>query len=265
MKKRGNRREAEPVVEAPPVDDGEKRRRWMRVRIGALACCVLVGAVLVSRRAWELTMVHGPGLRALAEQQQLRDIRLAPKRGTIYDRHGAELAVSVDVESVFANPRLMHARGVDFPTAATQLATVLGIDRDRLLARLRSPYRGELRYFVWIERQVSPTEADAVRSLDIEGIQLTDEARRFYPNRELAAHLLGFANIDGVGIEGLELSLEDRLRGANDPVPAVRDRRGRVVFSDQLLDERAAQGDDVYLTIDKTIQHVAECELALGV
>ncbi|MEZ4338881.1 MAG: penicillin-binding transpeptidase domain-containing protein [Sandaracinaceae bacterium] len=265
MKKRGNRREAEPVVEAPPVDDGEKRRRWMRVRIGALACCVLVGAVLVSRRAWELTMVHGPGLRALAEQQQLRDIRLAPKRGTIYDRHGAELAVSVDVESVFANPRLMHARGVDFPTAATQLATVLGIDRDRLLARLRSPYRGELRYFVWIERQVSPTEADAVRSLDIEGIQLTDEARRFYPNRELAAHLLGFANIDGVGIEGLELSLEDRLRGANDPVPAVRDRRGRVVFSDQLLDERAAQGDDVYLTIDKTIQHVAERELALGV
>ncbi|MCB9597958.1 MAG: transpeptidase family protein [Sandaracinaceae bacterium] len=266
MKKRTtNRREEAPVVEKPVEDTSAKRARWMRIRIGVLATCVVIGAGMVTHRAWELTMVHGPALRAMAEQQQLRDIRLAPKRGTIYDRHGAELAVSVDVESVFANPRLMHARGVDFERTATQLATTLRVDRDVLLTRLRSTYRGRLRYFVWIKRQVSPVEADAVRALDIEGIQMSEEARRFYPNRELAAHMLGFANVDGVGIEGLELSMEDRLRGAVEPVAAVRDRQGRVVFSDQLLDERAAQGDDLYLTIDKTIQHVAERELALGV
>ncbi len=248
------------AVETPVVDAAAKRQRWMRMRMAALGLCVLVGAILVTRRAWELTMEHGPALRAMAEQQQLRDIRLAPKRGTIYDRFGAELAVSVDVESIFANPRLMRARGVNVERAAARLAATLEVDHDRILTRLRSD-----RYFVWIERRVSPREAEAVRGLDIEGVQMTEEARRFYPNRELAAHILGFANIDGVGIEGLELSLEERLRGSVEPVAAIRDRRGRVVFSDGLLDDRAAQGDDVYLTIDKTIQHIVERELALGV
>ncbi|MFK7984953.1 MAG: penicillin-binding protein [Sandaracinaceae bacterium] len=263
-KKRRSRKkppaEAELTISSPAAFD-DKRRRWMRVRMVALGLVLVVGAGLVSRRAWELTMEHGPGLRALAEAQQLRDIRLAPKRGTIYDRHGAELAVSVDVESVFANPRLMHAEGVDVEDAATRLAAVLDVDRDRIATRMRN----QRRYFAWIERQVTPTEADAVRALAIPGIQMTEEARRFYPNRELAAHLLGFANIDGVGIEGLELSMESELRGSVQPVPAVRDRRGRVVFSDQLLDDRAAQGDDLYLTIDKTIQHIAERELELSV
>ncbi|MGE0786501.1 MAG: penicillin-binding protein [Sandaracinaceae bacterium] len=249
-----------PTEEDASLVADAKRRRWIRVRIAVLGLAVTVGAGLVSRRAIELTVQHGPALRAMAEAQQLRDVRLAPKRGTIYDRHGAELAVSVDVESVYANPRLMRAQGVDTERAATQLAMVLGVDRDRIATRLRQD-----RYFVWIDRQVTPAQANAVRALSIEGVQFTEEAQRFYPNRELAAHLLGFANVDGVGIEGLELSLNDRLRGSVEPVPAVRDRQGRVVFSDQLLDDRAAQGDDIYLTIDKTIQHVAERELALGV
>ncbi len=237
-----------------------KRRRWMRVRVTFLALLLVIGAGFVVRRAWQLTMEQGPELRAMAEDQQLREIRLAPKRGTIYDRHGAEMAVSVDVESVYANPRLMRTENVNVAQAAAQLSAILGVDRERITERLSSN-----RYFVWLERQVTPAEADAVRALRIPGVQLTDEARRFYPNRELASHILGFANVDGVGIEGLELSMEERLRGSVEPVQAVRDRRGRIVFSDQLLDERAAQGDDVYLTIDKTIQHVAERELALAV
>jgi cell division protein FtsI (penicillin-binding protein 3) len=248
--------------QSPPkeMDDLERRRRWIRVRIAVLAVVLLTGAGLVVRRAWELTMELGPNLHEMAESQQLREIRLAPKRGTIFDRHGAELAVSVDVESVFANPRQMRAEGVDAAAAATQLSALLRVDRERIFTRLSSD-----RYFVWIARQVTPSQADAVRALHIPGVQLTDEARRFYPNRELAAHLLGFSNIDGVGLEGLELSMEERLRGSVAPVAAIRDRRGRIVFSNQLLDERAAQGDDIYLTIDKTIQHVAERELALAV
>lgn len=242
-------------------DFDRRRRRWIRARATVLAACLLVGASLVTVRAWELTMERGPDLAAMAESQQLRDIRLAPKRGTIYDRHGAELAVSVDVESVFANPHLMHKQNVDIEAAATQLSRVLRVDRERLFNRLSN----ENRYFAWMERQVTPAEAEAVRALGIEGISMTHEARRYYPNRELAAHLLGFANIDGVGIEGLELSMEDRLHGSVESAQAVRDRRGRVVFSDQLLDDRAAQGDDVFLTIDKTIQHVAERELELAV
>src|SRR5690606_17648732 len=98
-------RTTKSAIDADPIARMDaRRRRWMRARMSVLGLALLVGAVLVVRRAWEITMVHGPGLREMAESQQLRDIRLAPKRGTIFDRHGAELAVSVDVESVFANP-----------------------------------------------------------------------------------------------------------------------------------------------------------------
>ena len=234
--------------------------RWVRVRVALLTVLLLAGAGAVVRRAYELQIERGATLREMAEEQYLRNIRLAPKRGTIYDRHGAELAVSVDVDSVWANPRLMRAEGYDPVLATERLAQVLPIDRDRILTRLSSD-----RYFVWIERHVTPAQAAVVRELAIPGVSMSREAKRYYPNRELAAHLLGFANIDGSGIEGLELSFDERLRGSVNAVPAIRDRRGRVVFSEQLLDDRAAQGEDLHLTIDKTIQYIAERELELAV
>jgi cell division protein FtsI (penicillin-binding protein 3) len=233
----------------------------MRLRIGILAAALALGAGAVVRRAWELQIEQGPELRRMAEEQYLRDIRLAPKRGTIYDRRGAELAVSVEVDSVWANPRELRRGGVTAQAAAAALARAIpGLDAAAVERRLASD-----RYFVWIQRRVTPQQARAVRELGLPGVSMSREARRFYPNRELAAHVLGFADVDGVGIEGLERQFEERLRGSVAAVPAIRDRRGRVVFSDQLLDERAAQGDDLELTIDKTIQAVAERELALAV
>jgi cell division protein FtsI (penicillin-binding protein 3) len=232
----------------------------MRVRMALLCVLLLAGAGAVLARAYDLQVVHGEEHRATAESQQLRDVQLAPRRGTIFDRHGAELAVSVDADSVYANPRQMHRDGVDTSVAALRLSQVLGVDSARLEQRL-----GADRLFVWLERQVTPEEAAAVQALDIPGVTVTREARRYYPNRELAAHVLGFANVDGEGIEGIELTLNERLRGASTAVPALRDRRGRVVFSEQLLDDRASLGEDVYLTLDKTLQHIAERELALSV
>src|SRR5690606_36070017 len=198
--------------------------------------------------------------REVAEGQYLREIKLTPLRGSIYDRHGADLAVSVDVESIYANPRMMRAEGVD-PVATTEaLAAILDIDRETILARLSSD-----RLFVWIERRVTPTLAAKVRALGVPGIELTDEMRRVYPNADLSVPVLGFANIDGVGIEGLELSLEETLRGSVRRVPAIRDARGNIVFSEELLEDRGSTGSAVYLTLDKTIQHIAERELALAV
>ena len=235
------------------------RRKWAQVRVGLLGVLLLTFAALVWRRAHVLQVERAPALREMAEEQYLRQVRLAPKRGTIYDRHGAELAVSVDVDSVWANPRHMKAEGVDPAQAAAQLSQLLGVDRERIQRRLESD-----RLFVWIKRRLTPRMADRVRALGIEGVHLDQEARRYYPNRRLASHLLGFANIDGQGIEGLELSFEDELRGSSRAVPAIRDRRGRVVFSEQLLDDRAAQGDSLVLTLDKTLQYVAERELELA-
>jgi cell division protein FtsI (penicillin-binding protein 3) len=245
---------------APPLTDAQRTRRWMRVRMALLCVLLLSGAAAVLTRAYRLQITEGDQHRATAEQQQLRDVRLAPRRGTIFDRHGAELAVSVDADSVYANPRHMREEQVDVSVAALRLAQVLGVDADRITQRLSSD-----RLFVWLERQVTPEEAAAVEQLAIPGVTVTREARRYYPNRELAAHILGFANVDGDGIEGLELSMNERLRGTTSSVPALRDRRGRVVFSEQLLDDHASLGEDVYLTIDKTLQHIAERELALSI
>jgi len=232
----------------------------MRMRIALLAFVLLTGAGAVVYRAWDLQVVRTEVLRRMAQEQYLRDIRLSPKRGSIYDRNGAELGISVDVDSVWANPRVLQKAKRDPAEAARQLASVLSIDPDVIERRLSS-----MRYFVWIKRRITPHQTESVRSMKIPGVAVLKEARRFYPNRELASHILGFADIDGVGIEGLELSFEDRLRGSLDSVPAIRDRRGDVVFSEQLLDHRAAQGDELHLTIDRTIQRAAEKELELTV
>jgi cell division protein FtsI (penicillin-binding protein 3) len=196
----------------------------------------------------------------MAEDQHLRKLRVSPRRGAIYDRHGAELAVSADVDSVYANPKRLKAMEQDPKSVARQLGKILDVDVARLEQRL-----GSDRYFVWIDRRVTPHEATRVRELDIPGIELTTESRRYYPNRHLAAHLVGFADIDGRGIEGIELAYEEQLRGSDRRVDAIRDRRGQVVFADDMEDDRSMQGHNVVLTIDKAIQHVAERELALGV
>lgn len=236
------------------------RLRWVRIRIAVLVVLLLGGAGGLVHRAFDLQLVRADELRAEAEEAQLRDVHLSPKRGTIYDRNGEELAVSVDVSSVYANPRLMRREGVNVEEVAARLGPILDLPVDRLLTRLSQD-----RYFVWLERQVSPEEASAVRALDVEGLETTTEAERFYPNRTLAAHILGSVNVDGEGLEGLELTLEERLRGESAVVPALRDRRGRVVFADHLLDDRTSLGDDVTLTVDRAIQAVAERELELSV
>jgi cell division protein FtsI (penicillin-binding protein 3) len=242
------------------MKDREARRlKFMRARIVFLTSGVFALAGFVLYEAFVLQVRRAPELREKAEAQYLREISLAPKRGTIYDRDGAELAVSVDVDSVWANPRELRQKA-DPKQIAKKLAPLLELDAGALAQRLAAD-----RAFVWVKRRVSAAQGQAVRGLKLPGISISEEARRFYPNRELAAHLLGFANVDGRGIEGLELMLEDKLRGSVRSSSAVLDRRGKVVFSEQLLDARAAQGNEVTLTLDKTLQHIAERELELAV
>jgi cell division protein FtsI (penicillin-binding protein 3) len=238
----------------------ERRIRFMRMRIAILYSIVLCAASAVLYTAHGLTVRDAAWLREKAEDHYNKQVHIPPKRGTIRDRNGAELAVTVDVDSLYANPRKLRASGYNPAVIAQQLAMLLGLDATKINERLSSD-----RYFVWLKRRITPKEGEAIGKLRIPGIEITKEPRRFYPGRELGAHVLGFANVDGKGIEGIELELDDRLRGSTRPVPAVRDRTGRIVFSEQLLDDRAAQGDDVVLTIDRTIQRTAERELELAV
>ena len=202
-----------------------RARKWLRVRIVILGMLMGCGAVLVVARAHKVQIRESAELKEMAKNQQSRAFRVAPRRGTIFDREGAELAVSVDVDSVFANPRQLRANGGNVELLAKKLSKSLRVDRATIVRRLASD-----RYFVWIKRKVTPQQAESVRQMNVLGLELTKEARRFYPNRHLASHLIGYSNVDGQGIEGLELSLNDRLRGADQRVPALRDRRGKVVF-----------------------------------
>ena len=238
-----------------------ERRRWLKVRIALLGLLLAGYSGRVLLRAYSVQIAEASVIREHVQRLQTRNVRLSPKRGTIYDRHGAELAVSVDVDTVTANPRELRAAGRNPAATAQQLASVIPrLDVATVTRRLSGD-----RAFAFIERHVTPQQGAAVTALAIPGVRLEQEARRFYPNRELAAHVLGFANIDGEGIEGMELFMEDSLRGPEREFEAVRDRRGRVVYSDHLLDSTTQRGQDITLTIDKTIQHIAERELALAV
>ena len=189
-------------------DREARRQRNMRARILLLTSCVFGLAGMVLYEAFVLQVLRAPELKEKAQAQYMREISLAPKRGTIYDRDGAELAVSIDVDSVWANPRELRQKA-EPRDVAKKLAPLLDMDVPTLTQRLSSD-----RAFVWLKRRVSAAQGQAVRARKLPGISISEESRRYYPNRELAAHVLGFANVDGQGIEGLELMLEDKLRGS---------------------------------------------------
>jgi cell division protein FtsI (penicillin-binding protein 3) len=237
-----------------------RRRKHLQIRIAILCGLLLILPGLVLRKAFELQVVRAKDLKAQAEGQSLRKISRVPQRGAIFDRDGAELAVSVDADSIWANPKQLRKSGEDARAVAKKLSKLLDIDEASLEERLASE-----RYFVWVKRRASSAESKAVQALKLPGFSVSKEARRYYPNRELAAHVLGYSDVDGQGLAGVELMMDEKLRGSRHSAPVVHDGRGRVVYSDQLLDDYAAQGHEVTLTIDKTLQYFAERELELAV
>jgi len=246
-----------------------KRARWIRIRMGVLCGLMAVGLGAIVSGAYRIEVEDGDAWFDLAERQRQRRLHITPKRGTIYDRNGAPLAESVEVPSVSLDAVEM-LRGIEeryVPMRAQQYA-------ERIAQALAMPVEevaekiGRRRRFAWLKRRISEQEVEAIRALSdrsqrhpIRGLVIEGEGRRFYPNRELGGPLLGFVAPDGEGKEGIELSLEHELRGKASEVRGLRDRSGRLIFSDGIEDEQALAGHNVYLTIDKAIQFTAEREL----
>ncbi len=227
------------------------RRRFLLV--GVLFGLAASGLVY---RAVDLQVLQHPRFAQMSKEQALRKLVLTPQRGRILDRNGEALAVSVEVPSIRADPSKIR----DPRAAARKLAAVLHLDAGALEARLR---RG--RYFAWVKRRVSPEEVEAVRALNLPGIGFTQEPRRFYPHREAAAQVLGFAGVDGVGLEGLELALDRVLRGTPRLATALRDARGNhLLAGGDTPDPTELSGATVELTLDRTIQWIAERALTEG-
>lgn len=229
---------------------GSGRRRDAYVgRVQLVLAVFWVCLGLVVARAAQLQIYQHAHLQHLAQEQYLNTVRVPAKRGQIYDRGGNALAISVDVPSVYANPKLL----ADPREAAKQLAPVLGMDVPSLRERLESD-----RYFVWLKRQIEPPDAERVARLGILGINITKEPRRFYPNREIGAHVVGFAGLDARGLEGVEKQLDAELLGEPQVVPAVRDARGGAVLAGGLDPTQRSRGSDVRLTLDLQLQHAAQ-------
>jgi cell division protein FtsI (penicillin-binding protein 3) len=256
---------------APPELDREKRVRWIRVRMGILCGLLATGLGLVVSAGYTIMMDDGPLWRELAESQRQRRLHVTPKRGTVYDRSGGALAVSVEVPSVSLDA-VELLRGVPpqrvplvARDASNRIATVLGIDPASVERRILGKRR-----FAWLKRQISAEEAEKIRALAsdgpeaerVHGLNVEGEGRRYYPRRELAGPLLGFVAPDGEGKDGLEHAMNGELRGQSEQLRGLRDRSGRLVFADGIEDEQALAGHNLYLTIDQGIQFVAERELA---
>jgi len=230
----------------------------MRVRAALAGAALLLGFGVVLARAAKVQLLDRARLSRLARDQTRREIEWAPRRGAIADRRGTTLAVTQDVDSIFADPAAFTTHR-DRAAAADLLARALRADRAKVLSRLA----GEKR-FVWLKRRVDEDTAARVAGLGLDGVELVKEPKRFYPQRALAGHVLGFVGEEG-GQEGLERELDASLRGKPVSVQAVRDARGATVLAQGAPDSADLTGATVTLTLDAAIQLAAERELSRAV
>ena len=250
----------------------DARGRWIRMRMGILCGLLALGLGLLVASGSQLMVKDGTYWRELADEQRQRRLHIIPKRGTIYDRNGSALAVTVEVPSVSMDA-VELLRGVPgdrvtavVRSAANEIARALSLDPAIVERKIFAKRR-----FTWLKRRITAQEADAIRRLGsrelmgdrrIRGLLVEGEGRRYYPRRELAGPLLGFVAPDGVGKDGFELGLNSNLEGHVELLKGLRDRSGRLLLAQGVQDEQALAGHDIRLTIDQGIQYVAERELA---
>ncbi|HUG42713.1 MAG TPA: penicillin-binding protein [Acidobacteriota bacterium] len=229
----------------PDIDQGSKSR--MLARVLTFYLLVAVWVVVLLGRLLYLQGVQGPEYRLLAESQQQGFLEISARRGDILDRNLEELATSVPAESVFAHPAQ-----VDNPfEAARQLSKLLDLSMEEAFQRLSSD-----RSFVYLQRKVSPQQGALVRGLGLPGIYTQKESRRVYPNRELAGQVLGFVGMDNDGLGGLEYRFNEQVKGATTRVHLRLDARRNAI--DRTPVGKEVEGNILVLTLDRTIQHIAE-------
>jgi cell division protein FtsI (penicillin-binding protein 3) len=192
-------------------------------------------------------------LASIARKQHNLYVELEPRRGTIYDINMRPQAINIPADSLFASPVGMSS--ADKERAIKQLAPILGVERSYLSERL-----GRKKYFIWLQRKMTPQQSEEARKLNIKGIGCVKESKRCYPNGYLASHLIGFAGIDNNGLEGNELLYNKYLKGEGGWAYFLRDARQKrlEIWENMVLPK---DGDNVVLTIDGVIQYIAEREL----
>jgi cell division protein FtsI (penicillin-binding protein 3) len=225
-------------------------------RATALFVALLAGLAGLFGRGAYLQVMHDDFLQEKGNARYSRVIEVSAHRGMITDRNGEPLAISTPVESVWSSPADVEADS----RQVKQLAQILGMDAEEVKNRLFDTSRD----FVYLKRHLPPDQASKVVSLNLPGISLQREYRRYYPAGEEAAQTLGFTGQDDNGQEGLELALQERLAGKTGSQRVIKDRRGRIVEDAGSL-HASKPGSDITLSLDSNVQHLAYRELESAV
>ena len=230
-----------------PLDERKYSRTALLYRLlGIYLLLGIWGLVLVGRLV-HLQIFKSQGYRLKAEQQQIGFIELSPRRGDILDRHLDALAISVKIDSVFAHPREISEPLL----TARALASVLEKHEQELYEKLIGD-----RPFVYLGRKIPPRQAEEIRKLNLTGVYFQEETKRYYPGRELAAHVLGFVGLDNEGLAGLEYLYNESIEGKKTRVHLRFDAKRHSYGSDARPDRSG--GNTIVLNIDRPIQYIAQ-------
>ncbi|MBX6377797.1 MAG: peptidoglycan glycosyltransferase, partial [Clostridia bacterium] len=228
----------------------------LRKRVLLLFFGVTLALLGLAVRLFWIQFLDGPALRQRAASVRTRAIPVEPKRGAIVDRKGRELAISINADTVVANPAEVR----DPRRTAQQLAEVLGGDAaslERILTRRSA--------FEYVRRKIRPEQARRLRSLQLPGVYLTQESERVYPNGPVAAHVLGFVGVDSQGLAGVEVQYDRELRGVPGNIVVEYDARNQQIPQSQPRYVQPRDGLSLQLTLDQTIQYILERELERAV
>jgi len=236
-------------------------RTTLKRRLTVTAVAVFVWSCAIEARLVYLQVIDRADLAARAEHQQSSEITALARRGDIVDRNGHLLAYSVDAETIYGVPSELIDEGKDpaqvVATFCNALQDCTADERKKLNERF-----SKRRPFAIVRRLASPDQVKRIAALDLKGVGFLKENRRYYPNRELAAHVLGYTGVDNGGLAGIEATYDKLIKGRPGTVLVQTDARGRAFGR---VEKPPTTGDSLELTIDESLQHVVERELAAGV
>jgi cell division protein FtsI (penicillin-binding protein 3) len=226
-------------------------------RVALVAGLLAVWFAALAVRAAYLQGLNTDFLQGKGDAVASRKVAVPAHRGMVQDRYGQPLAISTPVETLWARPSITQRLSSH---QIANLASALGMPANELARKLRTLHKGE----VAINRNLTPEQAVRVTALGLPGLKLHREFRRFYPAAEVAAHVVGFTNVDDVGQEGVELAYQDWLAGKPGSRYVLRDRRGRVI-QDLSPARGARMGGNLGLSLDLKLQYLAHRELSAAV
>lgn len=233
------------------ASDSKKR---LKFRLASILAIFLILFIALLSRAFQLQILSGEQLKKLAQRQHTTTLPIHSERGMIYDRNGEKLAISVLADSVCADP----TRIADPLRVSRQVSSLLNLDPSDVFRKISEP-----KSFCWLARKISPQQAAEVEAAAIEGVFLIKEPKRFYPNGQLAAHLIGFSGFDAEGLEGLEKKYDEYLKGTPEKLMWARDAKGKKLFLhvEPSNDTKKDESANLVLTIDSRIQYLVETHL----